>query len=395
MHNNIRRMMAVSGAVVLALAAGAFAQQGEVDRMEGSLDRPLQGGQPGGQGGAQGGFVYMSENDGTTSYELEIRGGEVTAKINGRKLPADRVRREDGRIELLDREGKVLKTFEVQMGQPAAPAPRTPRARRGEGRTPLAPIAPVPPIEPAPAIAPEATPPKTMIGIRMSDDTGEVVVDDVIEGLPAQEAGLEPGDVLLSVHDAKIGAVSDVREALKDRAPGDKVKVVVRRGDGEKTLTLTLAAFDAERLGATSPAEPNENPWYVLGENMDVLGEDARAMKDEARRALTKALEEMKASPAFDADKLKKDVEQAMRQALKALEHSQNDMQSFWRRYQPGQSPRVLVAPDGAGERRTFVMPMPAQPGQDSGRLMEKLSSELERLHQRLDEIERRLPKNP
>lgn len=382
MHRNMRRMAALTG--LIALAGSALAQQGGADRFEGSLDRPLraaQQAQP--PATVQSGYVYMAETDGATRYEVEVRDGVVTAKINGREVPAERVRQGDGTIDLLDRDGKVLKTFNVRVV--AGPMPPALGVRPGM------PIVPAPPAIEGMLVEP----PRTMVGVRMSDETGEVVIDDVIDGLPAARAGVQVGDVVVSLGGKAIKSAAEFRAELKDRNPGDKVEIVVRREGAERTLALTLDAYDTTRLGLT--AVPAEGEWKALTERLNVLRGDGRDMAEEARKALAEALERMKASPAFDGEKLRKDVEQAIQQGLRALERSKVDIDSYWRSVQPGQGrARVLVSPEDGG--RAFMIPAPAAPGApnaDVARSLEKITAELERLHQRLSEIERRLPKTP
>jgi len=90
------------------------------------------------------------------------------------------------------------------------------------------------------------------VGIRFTDnsatvatqndlavDTG-VVVLDVSAGGPADEAGIQQGDVITKIGDYELNAQTTFSEALFNYAPGDKVDVVVNRGGDEKTLTITL-----------------------------------------------------------------------------------------------------------------------------------------------------------
>ena len=57
----------------------------------------------------------------------------------------------------------------------------------------------------------------------------EHVVKEVMPGSIAQEMGIEPGDVLLSVNDNEIEDVFDYRYLMKD----EYVEVLVRKADGE------------------------------------------------------------------------------------------------------------------------------------------------------------------
>jgi 2-alkenal reductase len=90
------------------------------------------------------------------------------------------------------------------------------------------------------------------VGIRFTDnspavaaqnnlpiDTGVVVVD-VTKGGPADEAGLQQGDIIIKIGDYELNNQTTFSEALFNYAPGDTVDVVVNRGGDEQTFTLTL-----------------------------------------------------------------------------------------------------------------------------------------------------------
>lgn len=79
------------------------------------------------------------------------------------------------------------------------------------------------------------------VGFDGKDALGGVAkIDRVRVNSPADEAGLEKGDVFTEVDGRKIGRQSDVRHALGDRYAGETVKVVVKRGDKEIAKELKL-----------------------------------------------------------------------------------------------------------------------------------------------------------
>ena len=57
---------------------------------------------------------------------------------------------------------------------------------------------------------------------------------------PADRAGLRGGDALIRFGDSRIGGLEDFDSALRKYKAGDKVQVVVRRGDEELMLEVTL-----------------------------------------------------------------------------------------------------------------------------------------------------------
>jgi serine protease Do len=69
------------------------------------------------------------------------------------------------------------------------------------------------------------------------------VVRQLAPGAPAIRAGIEVGDVIVGIDDRAIRSTEDVGEVLGDLAPGDRVALLVVRGDGdEDVVELTLAA---------------------------------------------------------------------------------------------------------------------------------------------------------
>jgi hypothetical protein len=62
----------------------------------------------------------------------------------------------------------------------------------------------------------------------------------VAEGGPADRAGIKAGDVIIKFGESKIGSLEDIDSALRKYKAGDKVPVVVKRGDKQLTLTVTL-----------------------------------------------------------------------------------------------------------------------------------------------------------
>ena len=71
---------------------------------------------------------------------------------------------------------------------------------------------------------------------------GGATVGDVVAGGPAAKAGLQRGDVIVSIGGSTVSSPDDVAGAVNARTPGDKVAVVVERGGDRRTLTVTLGA---------------------------------------------------------------------------------------------------------------------------------------------------------
>ncbi len=83
-----------------------------------------------------------------------------------------------------------------------------------------------------------------ILGIRMHDEDGTCSISEVVPGGAAEKAGLKKGDTLVSVDGVAVQSSGDVKLALWDKAPGDRVRmvVVVKHffGDEQKPFDVEL-----------------------------------------------------------------------------------------------------------------------------------------------------------
>lgn len=82
------------------------------------------------------------------------------------------------------------------------------------------------------------------LGVGLGDrrDGGQgAVITMVQEGSPAERAGLEVDDIVVSLDRAPIDGQAGLIAAVRDRSPGDEVVIEVRRGDEMLSLTAQLA----------------------------------------------------------------------------------------------------------------------------------------------------------
>jgi S1-C subfamily serine protease len=76
-----------------------------------------------------------------------------------------------------------------------------------------------------------------------------IVVAAVQSDAPADRAGIQRGDIITRIDDTPIKQGGDLRRVLRDRRPGDSVRVtVVRAGDGTKTMTARLTEAEPENV---------------------------------------------------------------------------------------------------------------------------------------------------
>ncbi len=115
---------------------------------------------------------------------------------------------------------------------------------------------------------------RAALGVRVSNATpndaayvglpnirGVVVEDFGSENSPAQRAGLEPGDIIVSVDGKPVEYVGQLQQEIAFRQPGDAVKVeVARKGGVRKT-------FEVKLQEVPSPSNVASNDTSAAGEN--------------------------------------------------------------------------------------------------------------------------------
>ncbi|CAN5240392.1 S41 family peptidase [soil metagenome] len=84
------------------------------------------------------------------------------------------------------------------------------------------------------------------VGIRLEDRDKEVVVASPIEGSPAQEAGIEAGDVVIAVNGNSVREEDTTEVVDRIKGPkGTEVELTVLRGDEKRDYTLERTEIDA------------------------------------------------------------------------------------------------------------------------------------------------------
>jgi putative serine protease PepD len=95
--------------------------------------------------------------------------------------------------------------------------------------------------------------PRASLGIHAATITdGGVVVIQAEPGGPAAQAGIEPGDLIVTLGGARTSTMSQLQTVLADHDPGDRVKVDVRHpgGRGDDPATTGQDAARAPVLHA-------------------------------------------------------------------------------------------------------------------------------------------------
>jgi Do/DeqQ family serine protease len=105
---------------------------------------------------------------------------------------------------------------------------------------------------------------------------GGVLIRDVVNGTPAEKAGLKPGDVIVKFNENKITGVEQFREMVADVNPGKTVSIEYVRDNEHKTINVKLEEYPEEVAAATG-GQKAEKKW---------LGIDVRDLQKDERKEL-------------------------------------------------------------------------------------------------------------
>jgi PEGA domain/PDZ domain len=112
---------------------------------------------------------------------------------------------------------------------------------------------PEPPPAPAPAPSASTSAPASgstpgtpgVLGIflaKMPEGGRGMLVQALVPGSPAEEAGLRPGATVYSIAGRPLQSAEDLKQAMAGRPPGNEVVVTWASGGSERTASITLAS---------------------------------------------------------------------------------------------------------------------------------------------------------
>ena len=96
-------------------------------------------------------------------------------------------------------------------------------------------------------------------------DLEKPVLGNIMDGTPAQSAGLQNGDSVVSINGNKLTQWSDIRKNIQDKnAAGDRFTIVYERGGERNTITLDIPV-DKKHGGRLLGVQPSR-VRYPIGE---------------------------------------------------------------------------------------------------------------------------------
>ena len=329
-------------------------------------------------------MIMLSQQDDDGTYQLTVKNGQMSAKVNGKQVPDDRIVKKGDEVRILDADGNVIATFTVGKSNNAF------FGVVGEPRTlVLDELKAVPQVRSFGA-APGQSPPRVMIGITMSDAPDEVlkgiVVDRVLEGLPAGKAGLEAGDVIIGIKGAEDASQESLRGVLRKKSPGDELRVKILRDGTVEERIVKLEKYDGAKLGISVGGAPGE---LRLEQTPGAYRWFSHENEEQIEKALEKAMGAIK---EVDPDLYSEEARKALEQAMKQLESGQWREQFGDMRFNVEIDPEVkwrffsdedgneFVFPKGTGEN-TFRW--------ETDDRAQDLENRLQRLEEKINKLEK------
>jgi len=136
---------------------------------------------------------------------------------------------------------------------------------------------------------------KAEIGVK-----GGVLVDGVVQGSPADKAGLRDQDVVVEFNDEKVEDSEHFRELIESTRPDKSVRLRVLRNGKERILSARL-----------SRAGPDYSFWTGLEKLSEALGKaNFEQVYDEQQSKLLESLDKAKIVQGKDLTELRKEMEE-------------------------------------------------------------------------------------
>ncbi|MEN3953157.1 DegQ family serine endoprotease [Iodidimonas sp. SYSU 1G8] len=112
------------------------------------------------------------------------------------------------------------------------------------------------------------------------------MITNVVEGDPAEKAGIKSGDVILQFDGKEIADTRALLRAVADTPAGQKTPVIVWRDGARKTLSVEVGQMQPDDEKPAAGTEKAEQPATPAGSSVDVLGMTLAAIDDAARKEL-------------------------------------------------------------------------------------------------------------
>lgn len=254
--------------------------------------------------------------------------------------------------------------------------------------------------------------PKVMLGVTMGpaspdqaiefgfDPAKATVIGSVIDGLPAANAGLRPGDIVVGIGDSDEAGEKSIREQLSVMEPGDVLTLKIIRGGKVTAAGVKLEAYDGARLGV------HDIQIEVAMDDPEL--EALRARQSEVKKRLVEAMNQAQSAQSqrardranAEAQKLNAEMQDVTTQIAKRMAE-----QNVFKVMNDADGAQIARQWLGDAEGQVFVLPQQGaqlqwQRGADgaiaeqlrrSEELLRERDARIQELEGRLDEMTRKL----
>jgi serine protease Do len=118
------------------------------------------------------------------------------------------------------------------------------------------------------------------------DSSEGVLIGDVVEGGPAEQAGLQSGDIVTRFNGRVVERAAELRNAVASTPPETAAAVEFFRDGDRRTVDVKIGVLDQQRLAAARPGGRSAASAELLGMQVrDVTPEIARQLGVEGNQA--------------------------------------------------------------------------------------------------------------
>jgi hypothetical protein len=311
--------------------------------------------------------ITIQSNDNGNKVEIHIRNDDVTAKVNGKDVPADRIQRDDHQIKILDEKGDVIYSSDLVFGigdnsfRGFAFSPNADDPLGNAYTTWLT----------QPGF--DFEPPKVMLGVHMDspgpalekqlhlDPDSTTLISGVYDKLPANLAGIQEYDIIVAIDGSEKADPQTVRDLLRTKEVGDTIGMDIIQAGQRKHITVTLEKYDAERMAQSELFGSADESFAVFGDgpgmltlrqgpgggNIGVIRPDQlRGLSTTGPNALAEVMRNRVGGLSFNSDSMREQMEDMRAQ----LEEMRKMMEEMMPPPQPPPAPKQEARPPKPNE---------------------------------------------